>query len=66
MVAAGVRLGVVGPYAAQRVLWTLAVPLQEAMTDACGRALDQVGGFAPDWELAVMQHEELNDALFQT
>ena len=32
MVTAGIRLGVVGPYAAQRVLWTLAPPLREALT----------------------------------
>ncbi|MFH2072700.1 MAG: urease accessory UreF family protein, partial [Actinomycetota bacterium] len=64
--SAAVRLGVLGPRGLQRILRSLWVPVTDAAQTACQLEPGSFGGFAPEWELGRVRHEELESPLFLT
>jgi urease accessory protein len=66
MTQAAVRLGRIGPLAAQRLLGRLAGPLAEAVDDSAERRFGDWYGFSPVWELAQTRHEHYPSSMFVT
>jgi urease accessory protein len=66
MTQAAVRLGRIGPVAAQQVLGRLADPLAQAVADSAERRFGDWHGFSPLWELAQARHEHYPSSMFQT
>lgn len=66
MTQAAVRLGHIGPLAAQEILGRLADPLASAVADSEQRRFGDWFGFAPRWELAQARHEHHPSRMFVT
>jgi urease accessory protein len=66
MTQAAVRLGRIGPVAAQQVLGRLADPLAQAVADSAERRFGDWHGFSPVWELAQARHEHYSSRMFVT
>jgi urease accessory protein len=66
MTQAAVRLGRIGPLAAQEVLGRLAEPLALAVADSEERRFGDWFGFAPVWELAQTRNEHSPSRMFVT
>jgi urease accessory protein len=66
MTQAAVRLGRIGPFAAQQVLGRLAGPLAHAVADSSERRFGDWYGFSPLWELAQTRHEHYPSSMFVT
>jgi urease accessory protein len=66
MTQSAVRLGRIGPLAAQEILGRLAEPLAMAVADSEERKFGDWYGFAPVWELAQTRNEHTPSRMFVT